>query len=1002
MKQKESPRKEDMMTQAPLISSHQAGGAMLAPIMTLAIWRLRQTWRLLLVTGLGVLMAVVLVCAAPLYAQVALTAGIRGVLTATPQDRELNAHASARQLTTASVARETHEIAQLMQQYLGTYLTTASTFFIQVPPLHASGLDPSSGIELTGTSMPQAASHVTLVQGRLPKQDSAELELALTPGTATTLGLKVGATLTIFFQFPTLAGPLTEDLAFQVVGLFRPNLGDPFWHGNSFGPVPVSEFTEYQALMSSDAFVATLDRLAVKDQQPGGLDFTDMPSLDWYYQLNPTQIKSTQLDDLTARLATAQGHLDDLRMTTEAPYLSALLLLGPTVEAFNAPSTLDHFRDRIAVAQIPITILTLQILGLVLFFISLMADLLVERQAEAIALLRSRGASRRQVFGSLIVQSIGLGALALVFGPLLAIVMARILAQGILPAASQGAVNVLSGDPLPVALGVGWYALATATCASLTVIVAIRGATRHTVLDLRREAGRDQRRPLWQRWYLDVVAMLLALVGYGISLYVTQVGGSDARVNLLISTPLALAAPLFLVLASLLFFLRFLPTLVNRLAGFARRRPEAAPMLALAQMARTPHHALRLVLLLGLASSFAIFSLVFTASEPPQLANVAAYQVGADFSGSFSPVTVHPPALAEQTAAYRSLPGVTSATLGYATEVNIQGTLIAVRAVDSHTFAHTTLWTDQDSSQSLTSLMAQLTSEKALASGKVPVIVDELAWEQLHLAIGAQVLLPVGQGATVPLIVVAHIQHLPTVNDSLVSGGTSDYTPPSGMLLDYQTLAGRAESLGQSLSANYVWLRTSDDPTLLAGIRAALNSGPLQLENLQDRRAILADFLADPLFLTIIGILVLGAFATLFLALAGTLLASWLNAHKRLTNFAVLRALGMEPRQIASVLIWELGIIYATALLLGLLFGGILVISTLPSLAFTGAPTYGRTLSSGEFYVLQHVLPMQTVIPLSLVLVLVALVALGGMALWMMAWAVSRPALAQTMRLNED
>jgi hypothetical protein len=36
--------------------------------------------------------------------------------------------------------------------------------------------------------------------------------------------------------------------------------------------------------------------------------------------------------------------------------------------------------------------------GLVLFFVSMMADLLVERQLETVAILRSRGASRFQVF----------------------------------------------------------------------------------------------------------------------------------------------------------------------------------------------------------------------------------------------------------------------------------------------------------------------------------------------------------------------------------------------------------------------------------------------------------------------------------------------------------------------------------------------------------------------------------------------------------------------------
>src|SRR5262249_26971353 len=59
-------------------------GIPLVPTVALALWRLRQTWRLLLVSGVGVLAAVVLVCAVPLFSQVALSAGLRDALSGFP------------------------------------------------------------------------------------------------------------------------------------------------------------------------------------------------------------------------------------------------------------------------------------------------------------------------------------------------------------------------------------------------------------------------------------------------------------------------------------------------------------------------------------------------------------------------------------------------------------------------------------------------------------------------------------------------------------------------------------------------------------------------------------------------------------------------------------------------------------------------------------------------------------------------------------------------------
>ncbi len=984
----------------------RASRALVPPTVTLALWRLRATWRLLLLTGVGILAAVMLVCAVPLYTQVALTAGLRGVLTTTPQATAITLRAAVGTLTTTSLTRETDTFTSLMQQHLGAYLASATESFLQTPALPSPALGSAQQVALTGTSPSQAAAHLTLVAGRLPQAGAAaNLELALTPEAASQLGLSIGASLPLRIRFQgsfiSSTEPLIETLSFQVVGLIHTATSDPFWQQTGFAANVAHAVTDYPALISSDAFAAALTRLAARDQHSGGLLFIDTPILLWSYHLDPDRIGDAQLDDLIAQLATTQAQLSLTAQTTESSYLASFAVLGPAVPTPYTPSTLESFRDRVAVVQIPIMLLAFQLGGLVLFFVSLMADLLVERQAETIALLRSRGASQRQIFGSFLVQGLGLGALALAIGPLLAMLLARGVAQGLLPSGDQGALNVLAGNPVPVALGVGWYALAAAVCAVLTVMLAVSGATHRNVLDLRRDAARSTRRPFWQRWYLDMVAVILTLVGYGIAFYVTHAGVADAQANLLLTTPLTLLAPLCLVIAGALCFLRLFPSFVRWLARALNRRPGAAPLLALAQMARSPRHALRLVLLLGLTSSFAGFSLVFLASQPQQLTNIAAHQVGADFGGALPPDRTAL-SLTGQTAAYRQLPGLTSATIGYAADITLQGVPIALRAVDTSTFAQTAIWTDQDSSQPLTTLLAQLSSRQAVASGKIPVIVDALAWQRLQLAIGSQILLPVQTAGDLALIVVAEVQHLPTVNDSLAVTGTSDYTPPGGMLLDYQTLADRAQSIGGSLSANYAWLRTSDDPALLTAIRAALNSGPLQLNELQDRRLILADLQDDPLALTIMGVLAVGASAALALALLGSLLVSWLSVRKRLINFAVLRALGTEPRQLASILLWEQGIIYGAALLLGILFGTLLSLTLTPALVFTGAPTHGPLLSSEEFYVLQHVLSTQILLPPSLLVAFAALVGICAGALWLMARVVSKPSLSQTLRLNED
>ena len=114
----------------------------------------------------------------------------------------------------------------------------------------------------------------------------------------------------------------------------------------------------------------------------------------------------------------------------------------------------------------------------------------------------------------------------------------------------------------------------------------------------------------------------------------------------------------------------------------------------------------------------------------------------------------------------------------------------------------------------------------------------------------------------------------------------------------------------------------------------------------------------------------------------------------------MLRALGTTPGQLASVLLFEQGIVYGSAIFLGILFGGLLAETVVPAMVFNDTPQ-APGISSDEFYALQHLLPVQIVIPGWLLIALV-LALLCMIALVIMARIVSQPSIGQTLRLNED
>jgi hypothetical protein len=123
------------MTHSTSTPPRREGRLVLPPALTLAAWRVRRTWRLLLITGLGMLAGVMLVCTAPLISQVTLTAGLRGVLTATPQDAEVVMDAQAKQLSTSVAAQNNQALSDFMQQQVGSYLNGSPHFSIQPSPI---------------------------------------------------------------------------------------------------------------------------------------------------------------------------------------------------------------------------------------------------------------------------------------------------------------------------------------------------------------------------------------------------------------------------------------------------------------------------------------------------------------------------------------------------------------------------------------------------------------------------------------------------------------------------------------------------------------------------------------------------------------------------------------------------------------------------------------------------------------------------------------------------
>jgi ABC-type lipoprotein release transport system permease subunit len=1005
---------------------------------TLAFWQLRKAWFLLIVQAIGFIAAVTIVCSVPLFSTVATTASLHEILSTSPETSTITLDTATQGFSSKISNAVQQQLDPMVQKYIGPYLDHPTLSVIR-----SAGFNPGStgssatkdDIQLLSVSMSQVSSHLTLMQGKLPHSTMTHgvIDGLLTSATARLLHLTIGSVITLHGDFFTNPANMfggtspTGTVTVHIVGLFNIAPADTsFWHGEDFLPIQGQQVNSYTFLIPKEAYLSAIDQIASASHQATVFSPQTF-KLTWYYHLDTTHVAVDQVEVLSNKLALLRtsvantyGSLETNTDGPDYPYLVQVNLFNPVAGWYEIANTLDLFRTRAEVVTIPIAVVTLFAFALILFFSSLIAHLLVDQQAETIANLRSRGASISQIFGSLLVQSVALGVIALIIGPIVALMFVALVSQHELGPTAQAAIELVTSQPVYAILSVIFYSLATVLVLIVTMAFMLWLAARKNTLAFRREAARTTQPPFWQRLNLDAVTAVIALIGYGVSLYLSNTNNLfDARTRLLVVSPFTLIAPLFLLIALLFLFLRFFSALLGLGAGLAMRSRSAISMLALAQMARNPRQTVRMTLLLALAIAFAIFTLVFFASQVQHISSMAAYESGADFSGDL-PITSKRLSVQQETTRYANIAGIKSATVGFTGSGVSSGTSptlpIEIRAVDARMFARTGIWTSQDSSQSLASLMKQLVAASSTASsnGQVPVIIDAATAHRLDLQPGNSFAVSVNNlsDSNLNCEVIAIVQHIPTINSSDASSNSSTYVAPGGILLDYSTYAEvyKQDVLNLDpnshpyLSINHVWLSTQNDPASLTSVRQVLKTPGFRLENLYDRRALVATMSSDPLSLGLTSVLTIGSVTALLLALVGSLLASWMGVRNRLTSFAVMRALGSTPAQVTSVLVWEQIVIYVAALFLGLIFGAVLSANAVPALAFTSLSTGGilSSLSSDEFYVFQRIMPVQVVIPLSLGLAFAALVAICIVVLWMMTNVTLRPSMSQTLWLNED
>lgn len=1011
------------MAFSPTKLTRQSSVLMLPAVAKLAYKRARSTAGLLCMTWLGMVTMLVLVCVIPLFSRVAGAASLLDLARSAEGKPSITLTTQTDIPAATQMQPVQKQLDQLIHSALAPYLAHGDAQLALKTPdlqiLHPTmgAVDPQNQLSISSFASSLVPHNVTLVQGRLPRAADDAIEIAVSRTTATALGLHPGSLMQVRFPLTMTSNPITWKL--RVVGIIavQPNAGN-IWRSQLFEPIssndpdqfdgiknPGNNTALYNALASQDVLLPAIQPIRLNPVSLGMIEPAHIPAqprhaasgggneqpfftFSWRYTLDPAHVTVDDASTLVQRYQQFQIQLYSSGNVGSASFFDDIR--SPFLES------LQTYTGMIAIAQVGVTLLLIVILGLALFTVNLLSTMLVERQAATLAMLRSRGATRRHILGTFVAQGLGLSLLALLVAPVLAWLLVATLTRLLIAPLDFPALSSLTNDPLHALSQISWYALVTVLVAWLTLILAVRRATRFDIVTLRQEASRSTRKPFWKRLYLDVLLVILVGLGYAFYLYLNSLPAQVHESMHFIAAPLAYAAAPAVLVALALICLRLFPLCLRlglKLAASGKRAPA---QLAFAQMERQPRAVSSLVLLLVVALAGSFYLLSFLATTQARAADTTAFQVGADFSGPIVTTSSATPAPSDLEAPYRSQAGVLAATVGYRADIEqtTNFATIHIAAIDADTYAQAADWLPQYSTQPLAELTSQLVAHRTDAASRNVVYtwVDASMWEGLHLTPGEEFSLPVpgyAQNRQMHFIALGKINTIPGFNDS-----PSFPFFGAGLLADYQSYATvyAKDNASNNLLPNYVWLHTSDDATRLRTIR---HTWP----GLQDRRAMQIDVQASPLQVNVLGTLEIGIATALVLALLGTLLTTWISTASRLTNFALLRALGMASREIAAMLFWEQGVIYLVALLLGTSLGYALTVFVAP--AYSLFDNVGAaSLASNS---ISEVLPIHTLIPtlpIGLLLLGVTLLCLGALALT--TRVATRPSLAQTLRLNED
>lgn len=451
------------------------------------------------------------------------------------------------------------------------YVNNRALRSAEVYPLDPSKVDASRNRTMSINSMSGLQDHISVTGGNLASDssDGKVVEALMLEEAMYRQDLHVGDVM----EYPISGTNVT--LQVKIAGIFQPKDGtEPYWYQGFEGMMNsfyVSEKVFNDVLMKQLSL--------------------PIHNSSWYYAFDLREIKTSQLSPLSSTLDRLNVELYQKLKDTKVD-----LSFG---------DLLNDFRKQSLQMQTLLFTLAAPMIAMVFYYIVMNARQSLDKQQSDIAVLRSRGASTKQIIFIYLLEGIILGAVSLVLGPLLGWFMSKSIGS------ADGFLTFVNRKSIPVGFNMDALllgALAVLIAILATVLPAVSYA-RASIVNAKRKQARTDRLPTWQRWFLDIA--LMGIAGYGYYLFYErqmltfQTGMTTDELQV---QPFLFFVPALAIFSIGLFFLRVFPWILKLIGWIGKKWLPVPYYLSLTQLSRSASSYYPLMILLVLTLGLGVYN----------------------------------------------------------------------------------------------------------------------------------------------------------------------------------------------------------------------------------------------------------------------------------------------------------------------------------------------------------------------------------------------------------